>query len=289
MMNTYDYASPVDQQFTVKIRSAEGCPHNECAFCSMYKLMRYRTRKFREIRADVKQAVKAHGPQITSLVFPDANFISLKTTFILSILKLAQLSFPNLREITCSGSPKYLRLKSSKELTKLREQGLTTLLVGVESGDEQTLRNARKGVTVAEVIEGCSRAQQSGIDLAVYIMIGLGGQERTVEHARATAEVINTIRPASVRLSTTVPLPGTLLQQEVAAGRFRPLKPFQCLQETRTLLEKIVVPVLITGEKMTGYLRLHGRLPEDRRQLLQGIDYALTYPETSFDSSLRCL
>jgi len=87
--------------------------------------------------------------------------------------------------------------------------------VGLESGDDITLKNIRKGTRSQEQIEAGRWAMASGIELSLYVILGIGGQERTGEHARETARVINEIAPDFVRLRTFVPKINTPLLEDV--------------------------------------------------------------------------
>jgi radical SAM superfamily enzyme YgiQ (UPF0313 family) len=249
----------------------------------MYRSVPFRTRKLKAIRRELKQAALKHGPKITALHFPDSNFSVLKTSFMLAVIRSARKLFPELNQISCTASLKFLRDKSDGELQRLRQAGLSYLECGMESGDDETLRRMRKGITAVEIEDVCKRLKRAGFELCLYVMIGLGGRERSHEHARATAALINAVEPDSFCLVSTVVLPGTPLAEEVKAGRFQELTPYQALQEIREIIDRIDVRTRVIGERVTGYVKLSGLLPDERKQILRGIDYALTYPEQAFE------
>lgn len=110
----------------------------------------------------------------------------------------------------------------------------------------------------------------------------LAGPAGSRRHALASARVINAARPAFVRLRTLVPKINTPLLEEVLSGRFRLCGPHEILLEARTLIGALEVPTQVVSDHYTNYLDLHGRLPDDRKRLLQEIDAALARPEDTF-------
>ncbi len=67
--------------------------------------------------------------------------------------------------------------------------------LGLESGDEQTLAEIHKGVTVAQQIEACRKAKDAGIELSLTCILGIAGVERSLIHGRATGEALSAIDP----------------------------------------------------------------------------------------------
>ena len=62
-------------------------------------------------------------------------------------------------------------------------------------------------------------ARAAGLEINAYVILGIGGQDRSETHARETARVINEMQPAVVRLRTFVPKINTPLLADVQAGR----------------------------------------------------------------------
>ncbi len=107
----------------------------------------------------------------------------------------------------------------------LAQAGLGRIHVGVESGDDVILTRIRKGATARDHINAGQMARAAGIDLNAYVILGIGGQDRSETHARETARVINAMQPAVVRLRTFVPKINTPLLADVQAGRFADAQP----------------------------------------------------------------
>ena len=73
--------------------------------------------------------------------------------------------------------------KGPKALQQLAEAGLSRIHVGLESGDDVVLRHIQKGTCAGQAIEAGRWVMASGIELSLYVMIGIGGQDRTTPHA----------------------------------------------------------------------------------------------------------
>jgi len=173
-------------------------------------------------------------------------------------------------------------MKSPDEIIMLRKAGLSRIHVGLESGDNEVLRRVRKGTDQAEQIAAGRMIREAGIELSEYVILGLGGLERTKTHSAETAEALNAIDPDFVRLRTLVPKVNTLLLHQIRKGRFQLLSPHQVLEETRDLIERLTCRTRITSDHYTNYINLDGNLPQDREHLLAKVDEALTWHEGRF-------
>ena len=118
--------------------------------------------------------------------------------------------------------------------------------------------------------------------MSEYVILGLGGEERTVQHASQTARAINAIEPDFTRLRTLVPKINTLLLHQVKKGRFKLLSPHQVLTETRNIIKQITCKTSITSDHYTNYINLQGQLPEEKERLIRKIDRALQRDEKEF-------
>jgi radical SAM superfamily enzyme YgiQ (UPF0313 family) len=273
------YRPPVEASSLI-IQATIGCPWNRCAFCAMYKDRKFRTRPVADVLADLDAARAVHR-SVPSLFLADGNTISLPTDDLLAILGHAHAVFPELAHVGTYGGAKFIIRKSVAELAALRDAGLSTVYLGLESGDDETLARVQKGVTAAEMIEAGTRLREAGFPVSLYVLVGLGGKDRWREHALGTAAVINAIRPAIVRPRTLYVQEGTPLWYRRQRGEFVEAGPGEALQEVRLLLDSIIVPVQLASDHITNYLPLYGRLPDDRAVLVAAIDRTLGQDDLS--------
>jgi len=274
---------PPSEADSLLVQATVGCPHNLCTFCMVYKDgIKFKVRPVADIKADLDEAAASCGSRIRTLFFPAGNTIAMPTPALAEICRYSRTLFPRLKRITVYGSSHYIRRKGAEQLQTLSQAGLSRIHVGVESGDDAILTAIKKGATAADHIAAGTLARAAGIELNAYVMLGIGGLERSESHALETARVINEMRPAVVRLRTFVPKVNTPLLQDVQAGRFQMLGPHQVLTETLALISGITIPTLVASDHYTNYLDVAGRLPEDREYLLGKLRQALNRDESTF-------
>ena len=274
---------PPSEADSLLIQATLGCPHNKCTFCMVYKKgPAYRVRPVAEIKGDLDEARRRYGPGVRTVFFPAGNTIAMPTDDLAEICRYARALFPDCERITVYGSSQYMAPKGVDELTRLRRAGLSRIHVGLESGDDVVLARTKKGADAATQVAGCLAALAAGLEVSVYVVLGLGGEERTEAHARDTADVLNRIRPTHVRLRTFVPKVDTLMLYQVKKGQFKMLSPHGILNETLALVKGLDCRTRVTSDHYTNYLDVSGQLPEDRDKMIRTIERALLRPESEF-------
>jgi radical SAM superfamily enzyme YgiQ (UPF0313 family) len=219
---------------------------------------------------------------VRTLFFPAGNTIALPAAALAEICRYSHALFPRLERITVYGSSQYIHRKGPDQLKTLAQAGLGRIHVGVESGDDVILTRIKKGATTRDHINAGQMARAAGIEINAYVILGIGGQDRSETHARETARVISEMQPAVVRLRTFVPKINTPLLADVQAGRFAMLSPHQVLAETMALLSQITTPTQVASDHYTNYIEVAGHLPEDRDAMLETLRRALARDESTF-------
>jgi len=274
---------PPSEADSLLIQATVGCPHNKCSFCMVYKKgPQFRSRSVQEIYADIDEAFDRYGPHVQSIFFPAGNTIAMPTQDLSAICRYCKMKFPGLQRMTVYGSSQYIVQKGLLDMKLLQQAGLSRIHVGLESGDDTILKRVKKGTNAREQIQAGQIVKQAGIQLSEYVILGLGGIDRSATHALNTAEVVNTIEPDFLRLRTLVPKINTLLLHQVNNGRFQLLSPHQVLLETRLLIENLSISTILTSDHYTNYLNLSGKLPEDKDRLLAAVNQALTWDPSRF-------
>jgi len=276
------YRPPSEAQ-SLLIQATIGCPHNKCTFCPMYKGTKFRLRDVAEIIEDLNSARAYYGEYIYSLFFPDGNTIIMKTDQLLEIFSHARSLFPHLQRITVYGSARYINKKSEKDLLRLKEAGLSRVHTGMESGDDVVLARIQKGTSSEEIISAGKKLKEAGIETSEYYLTGIGGRDRTREHAINSARVLSAFSPDFIRIRTYVPIPGTPLYDDYKNGLFQLLTPHEALQEIRLLVENLVCEnTMVLSDHVANYWNISGILPRDREAMLESVDQALQIDESRF-------
>jgi radical SAM superfamily enzyme YgiQ (UPF0313 family) len=274
---------PPSEADSLLIQATVGCPHNKCTFCMVYKDgVPFKIRATDDIKADLAEAREVYGDRIRTIFFPAGNTIAMPTKALAAICRYSHSLFPRLQRLTVYGSAQYIRQKGLENLSLLAQAGLSRIHVGLESGDDEVLARIRKGSSREGQIAAGRMLRQAGIEVSEYVMLGIGGQERSLQHATATATAINAIRPDFLRLRTFVPKIKTPLLAELLDGRFRILTPHEVIRETMALLAGIMAATRVTSDHYTNYVNVQGRLPEDKEEMLRVLEAALQRPESDF-------
>jgi radical SAM superfamily enzyme YgiQ (UPF0313 family) len=168
-----------------------------------------------------------------------------------------------------------LRL-SVDQLKELEELNLTLLFIGLESGDAEILKSIGKNATPEDMIAAGKRVKAAGITSSVTVILGLGGIEKSEQHARATARVLSGMDPDYAAALTLTLVPGTPLYEQYERGEFTLIDPFQSLQELKILLENLeLTDCFFSSMHASNYLSVRGRLPPEKAQMLRQIQEVL--------------
>ena len=274
---------PPSEAGSLVIQATLACPHNKCAFCGMYKGRGFRVRPVEEVIEDLDMALHVRGRDGVHTIFlADGNTAVLPAEKLVAIGEAAKARFPRLQRITVYGSAKFLVKKSLDEWRRVAEAGITRIHSGLESGDAVTLQSINKGVTPEEAVEAYRHVMSAGIELSVYVMVGVAGAERWREHALGSADVLNQAPPSFIRLRTFVPQPGTPWHDRWARRELTLLSAYEALQETRLLIEHLEGPTTLLSDHVSNFLDVHGRIPEDKAAMLAQIDEAVGWPMKRF-------
>lgn len=253
----------------------QGCPYNRCTFCGMYKTIPYQSRPLPEVRNLIVQEAR-HAPDARRIFLADGDVMRRPFAELRDILLMLGEHFPELARVNLYATGSGIQAKTSAELRQLRELKLHTLYLGLESGDEETLRLMLKGETAAEMAQAGRLAQECGLRISIMILLGLGGQARLREHALATAATLNLMQPRLLSALRVVPIPGTRLHAEVESGRFSLITERQVVEELRLIVQNLeLTNTVFRANHSSNVVPLEARLPRDRQQLLAQLDFLL--------------
>ncbi|MCK4556027.1 MAG: radical SAM protein [Candidatus Aminicenantes bacterium] len=289
-MNTYDFPPyrPPNEAESALIRITRGCPWNRCTFCFMYKDIRFETKPLEEVRKDVNTARQIYKAA-DSIFLGDSDNLTHKE--LPEIVKHIRKTFPEAKRITAYARAKTIIKRKMGFLTDVRKAGLDRLHIGLESGDEVVLDWLCKGAKPEEMVEAGLRARQAGFEVSFYVLSGAGGRNRWKEHAINSARVLNAAKPDFIRLRTLTLKKGTPLKKKLESGEFEITPPLERLKEVRLFVENLTVnKCYLASDHVTNYLwagdtavyrGITGDLPEDKKTMLQMVDKAIEFVEST--------
>ena len=226
----------------------------------------------------------------------DADTPIMHTDQLVEVIRYLKETFPTIERITSYARSKTISKKKPDELSQLHQAGLSRLHIGLETGDDELLDYVCKGVTSEGHILAGRKALEAGLELSEYVMPGLGGKSRWVQHARNTGRVLSEINPHFIRLRPFVPRPGTPMFEDYQNEVFELTSPHERLQEIALMVENLQCtsricfdhnncPSFWAGNRLIPLMKqdYEGyKLPEEKEAVLELINKGLQIDEKAF-------
>ncbi|MFP4649688.1 MAG: radical SAM protein [Desulfobacterales bacterium] len=266
---------PPSEANSILLQVTVGCSHNKCTFCGTYKGERFKIKPDETIMADIDFAAK-HCKNQNRVFICDGDALIVPQKRLLKYLKAIREKLPWVQRVGLYANTKGISMKSPEELEELKDHGLGIVYMGLESGDDQTLKAVNKGAASEKMVKMGRKVKDAGIKLSVTVLLGLGGIERSRAHAEETGRVLSEMDPDFVGALSLMLIPGTPLHDDYEAGRFPLLNANEMLKELRIMLANTELSDgLFHANHASNYLPIRAKLPEDREKTLSLIDDAL--------------
>lgn len=267
---------PPSESFSLILQITIGCSHNKCSFCSMYKGVQFHIKPFEQIKAEIDY-FRSRAKYVNRIFLADGDALIVPTEKLIEILKYIKNIFPECERISTYASPKSLELKSEDELKKIKDNGISLLYIGAESGNDEVLKNINKGVTSKELGDLILKAKKVGFKTSVTFIVGILGEKDFREHAIATGNFISRCEPDYVGILSLMLEENTTIYQEWLKGNFKEADGIDILKEIKLIIENINVTsnIVFRSNHASNYINLKGNLPEDKKRLIQEIDISL--------------
>jgi radical SAM superfamily enzyme YgiQ (UPF0313 family) len=285
---------PPSEHASYYLPVTSGCSNNTCTFCA-YSCSSLGLREPDDVKREIEAMFLYRNHRRWSTGQPDIVYEILgewdgKRVFLqdgdalvypyprlLEVLQYLNEKFPALERVASYATPQDILRRSAQELRTLKEQKLGILYVGVESGDDEVLRDIRKNVTHQQMVEAARKVKESGMLLSVTVLLGLGGVKGSQRHAMETARILTEMDPDYAGALTLTLIPGTSLYQEMVQGRFEPVNPFDSLLELKIMVEKSTFSnCFFSSMHASNYYSIRGSMPKDRDQVLRQLNFLLS-------------
>ncbi len=195
---------PPDQYAAAVVQLTRGCAYNRCRFCSFYKDMPYRVldaAEFADHLDNVEAFFEAELAERRGVFFADANAANADDEVLLSALDiLARRSEESSAWRRCwkGGAASFLdtfsrKGRSAEQWGKLREAGLGSLYLGVESGSESLRRWWKKPGTCRDISELAEKLKRAGLNLGIIVLSGSEPEFTENNHNAATVRLLNSL------------------------------------------------------------------------------------------------
>jgi len=280
---------PPSEANSILLQVTVGCSRNKCTFCGTYRGERFRIKPDSVILADIAFAAQ-HCRRQRRIFLCDGDALIIPQKRLLNILTLIKKELPWVTRVGAYANVKSLKMKTLDELKEINAQGLGIVYLGMETGDDVTLKNINKGATAADMIQMGRKAMEAGFKLSITVLLGIAGKERSSIHAKETGRVLSAIDPDYVGALSLMLIPGTPLHADYEAGKFELLTPEELLQELKIMFAHTNLSKgLFHANHASNYLPIKARMPRDKEAVLKLIDEALAGQVTLKPEWLRAL
>jgi len=266
---------PPPEAFSILLQVTLGCSHNKCTFCGTYKDKRFAIKDDRIILGDILFAAR-HMRNQDRVFLMDGDALIIPQNRLTWILDRIHEHLPWVKGVGSYANTKSISLKSSQGLDDLRGKSLDRIYLGVETGDDELREKVRKGFTARQCADMGKKIKRAGMRLTVMVLLGIAGKEKSLDHARATGELLSAMNPDHVAALTVIPVPGTPFWDQLETGALElPDERGMLLEMREMLLHTTLQGGTFASNHASNYLSLSVQLPEGKQKALDLLDAAL--------------
>src|SRR5580692_10817340 len=193
----------------ISFYTTRGCPA-QCTFClwpQTHSGHRWRLRSAQDVANECRYVLE-NFPGLKEIFFDDDTFNYRKARTLELCAELKKLNFT--WSCTSRVTTDYETLKAMKDA------GCRLLIVGYESGDEQILRNIKKGATIDMAERFTANCHKLGLVVHGDFIVGLPGETR--ETLRKSIEFAKKLDVETIQVSLGHAFPGTEFYEHAKAN-----------------------------------------------------------------------
>lgn len=255
------------------LQVTQGCSHNGCRFCGMYKMKRFSVGDPARTLAELTALPAPLLARPWKVFLADGDAPAMGFAPLRDLCRGISARLPALRRIAAYASPADLLAFSPEQWASLRDERLSLLYVGLESGDDGLLAFIRKGNDARAFIDGVKRVRSAGLKVSATAVLGLGGRRFSAAHAEGTAHAANEASPEFFSLLTLIPGGNDAYLRELDL-----LSRGELLREARAIIERLACRTIFRTDHASNFADLGGTLPKDRDAILARADALLHDP-----------
>ncbi|MFV9645883.1 MAG: radical SAM protein, partial [Desulfobacterales bacterium] len=260
---------------SILLQVTVGCSRNKCTFCGTYRGERFKIKQDSVIMEDIAFAAQYCKRQRRVFIC-DGDALIIPQKRLLKILIKIEKQLPWVTRVGLYANAKSLKIKTLDELKALKDHGLGIIYMGLETGDDVTLKKINKGATAGDMIRMGRKARISGIKLSITVLLGIAGKRRSKIHAQETGRVLSAIDPEYIGALSLMLIPGTPLYQDYVSGEFTLLESVEMLEELKTMIAATNLSKgLFYANHASNYLPIKAILPKEKAATIKLIDTAL--------------
>jgi radical SAM superfamily enzyme YgiQ (UPF0313 family) len=266
---------PPPEAYSILLQVTLGCSHNKCTFCGTYKDKRFRIKGQDIILSDILFASRYMKNQ-DRVFLMDGDALVIPQKRLVWILDRIHDHLPWVKGIGSYANTKSISLKSSEQLSDLRRKRLDRIYLGVETGHDEIRKEVNKGFTARQCAEMGKKVKDAGMRLTVMVLLGIAGRKKSLDHARATGEILSAMDPDHVAALTVIPIPGTPFWDRIERGELELPDERGMLLEMREMIAHTNLSAgVFASNHASNYLSVNAKFPEGKQEALDLIDAAM--------------
>lgn len=260
------------------IEVTAGCTHHKCKFCTLYDDLpfKFRVSPLEDIEADLAEVQAGlhswHSQNVNRVYLTGANPFVLRFDRLKEIADLIHKYLPKCQTIGCFARVTDITLKTDDELKALHALGYDSITIGVETGDREILEFMNKGYPPEEIITQSHRLDAANIKYNYFYLVGISGAGRGKMGALETANVFNQTHPQIIGSSMLTICPKSELFAEIQAGNWSEETELGKLDELKTLIENLNIPVFFATLGASNAIFVQGQLPRDKAAMITHLE-----------------
>lgn len=188
-----------DHYHAIPVKVQNGCG-GPCTFCSLYErkisVLNEET-VFRQIDR-IAEYLGEELDHFRKVVILEGDGFTMPTEMMIKALNYSRERFEfdekePFAHVFCKAST--VVAKPIGDLDRLREAGVRSVNMGLESGCQELLDHVKKGQSLDEFREAVCRLRNAKIDVSLNVIAGLGGNKFKEKHVNETIEFVSSLPP----------------------------------------------------------------------------------------------
>ena len=260
---------------SILLQVTVACTWNKCKFCGMYEHP-FHPSPISEIEEDLQEVARSRT--IADRVhLVGANPFALSFTRLRDLADMIHQYLPQVKSIGGFARITDITPKTDEQLKELRSMGYDGIIIGVESGDDDTLEFMNKGFKTKDTLEQLQRLERAGISYDINHMNGLAGAGKGKLHAMASAELYNKLHPRIINITELNVNAGSELEKEFRSGNFQEPDLAERIEEQLAFVENLTIPTVVYffPNNPSGALMV-ASFPRDKEKVIKNFQNALT-------------